>query len=171
MTQASQLRGTNTCTNSGALTAAGSETVYDTTIAINFSVEGEALTKATVTDGATPVVDGNGDAFPALAVTNSDGSLSGKGACVVWGLTAAGVVTCFQGTIVELNDISTDFTFSPEFPTVPDTVTPFAFQILKQQSDGSTADTATFGTSDWDATRFTNTITNVMTLPRRPQEI
>lgn len=170
MPQASRLFGTNFCTTMGLLTATGSETVYDTTVAIQFCVDGKGFSKATVANGVTPVVDGNGDAFPALAVTNSDGSISGKGACILWCLDAAGTVVCFQSPVEALDGLTTDFLHTPEFPSIPDTVTPFAYQILKQATDGSTADTATFGTSNWDATRFTNVIVDVMTLPRRTQD-
>lgn len=170
MTQASQLYGINICSTEGLLTAAGAETVYDTTVAIGYCIDGKADLHATQTDGATPTTDGNGDAFPALAVTNSDGSLSGKGACVVWCLNSSDAVVCFQGGIVELDGLTTTFLFTPEFPTIPDTVTPFAYQILKQVSDGSTADTSTFGTTNWNGTGFTNVIVDVFALPRRPQD-
>ena len=169
MPQSSRLFGTNFCTNSGVLTATGAETVYDTTVAINYCVEGKTFIKATVADGTTPIVDGDGQAFPALAVTNEDGSISGKGATILWCVDAAGLVVCFQGVIGELDLLSTDFLLRPDFPSVPDDLTPFAYQILKQQTDGTTADTATFGTSNWNATRFTNVIVDIMTVPRRPQ--
>ncbi len=170
MTQASRLFGTNFCTTMGLLTATGAETVYDTTVAIQFCIEGKGYSKAAVTDGATPTTDGGGDAFPALAVTNSDGSITGKGAVVVWGLLADGTVVCYQGPIEELDGLTTNFLHTPEFPSFPDSFTPFAYQVLKQATDGSTADTATFGTSNWNATRFTNAIVDVMTLPRRNQD-
>lgn len=170
MPQASQLFGINICTAEGLLTATGAETVYDTTVAVSYSIDGKSDLHATQVDGTTPVLDGNGDPFEALAVTNSDGSISGKGACVVWCFNTSDAVACFQGEVVELIDTSTDFAFKPEFPSIPDEFTPFAYQILKQATDGSTADSATFGTSNWNATRFTNVIVDVFTLPRRPQD-
>lgn len=169
MPQASQLYGINICTTEGLLTAAGAETVYDTTVAIGYCIDGKADLHATQVDGVTPTTDGNGDAFPALAVTNSDGSLSGKGACVVWCLNTSDAVVCYQGEIEELDGLTTDFVNAPQFPSIPDDETPFAYQILKQASDGSTADTSTFGTTDWNGTGFTNAIVDVFTLPRRPQ--
>lgn len=170
MPQASQLYGINICTTQGLLTATGAETVYDIAVAIAYSIDGKADLHATQVDGVTPTTDGNGDAFPALAVTNADGSISGKGACVVWCLNTSDAVECYQGDIVELDALTTDFLYAPPYPSIPDTATPFAYQILKQQTDGATADSATFGTSNWNATRFTNVIVDVFTLPRRPQE-
>ena len=173
MPQASQLYGINICTTEGLLTAAGAETVYDTTVAIGYCIDGKADLHATQVDGATPTTDGNGDAFEALAVTNSDGSISGKGACVVWCLNTSDAVVCYQGEIEELDGISTTFVNTPQFPSIPDDETPFAYQILKQAMDSltaPTADSSTFGTSNWNATGFTNVIVDVFTLPRRPQE-
>lgn len=170
MPQASQLYGINICSTEGLLTAAGAETVYDTTITIGYCIDGKADLHATQIDGTTPTADGDGIAFPALAVTNADGSLTGKGACVVWCLNASDAVVCFQGPVVELDGLTANFLFNPEFPSIPDAVTPFAYQILKQVSDGATADTATFGTTNWNATGFTNVIVDVFTLPRRPQD-
>jgi hypothetical protein len=171
MPQTSRLYGVNITNTIAGLTALGAETLFDTANATVYSVDGQLFSAAAVVDGATPVLDGDGNPFPALAVTNSDGSISGKGAAVVWCRNAATATVCFQGPITTLDGLSTNFEFAPQFPGIPDDVTPYAYQILKQQTDGVTADSSTFGASNWDATRFTNTITNCATLPRRPQEI
>jgi hypothetical protein len=150
---AQRLLGPSATTTNGLLTATGAETVYDTTVAITYCIQGEAQTaKAAVTDSAT------GSAAATLTAN--------KGRVVVWALSAGGTVVCYHGKNTDL-DTSGNFVTAPQFPDVPDTVAPFAFQVLKA---GSTAGTITFGTSNWNATGFTNSITNVILgLPNRPQ--
>lgn len=151
-------RGANFCTTSGLLTATGGETVYDTTVTINYVIDGKIATKTAVTDGATPTTDYNtGAAFVALTAS--------KGCVIVWGLSSGGTVRCMQGPIESL-DASGNFIKAPQFPAVPAAVVPFAYQVLKA---GSTAGTITFGSSNWNATGFTNAIVNVAVLPHRPQ--
>lgn len=146
------------CTTSGLLTATGAETVYDTTVTISFSINGIAYSKAAVTDGATPTTDGNSAALSTLTAS--------QGCAIVWCLNASGTVAVFQGDVVDL-DASGNFETAPVFPAIDYSVwCPFAYQILKA---GSTAGTITFGSSNWNATGFTNSIKNVHSLPARPQ--
>lgn len=152
----SNLRGANFCTTSGLLTATGGETVYDTTVTINYVLDGKIATKTAVTDGVTPTtgyVSGS-----AITLT------ANKARVVVWGLISGGTVKVIEGDIVDWN--GTAFVVPPPFPSIPDTFVPFAYQILKA---GSTAGTITFGSSNWNATGFTNAIVNVAVLPARPQ--
>lgn len=152
----SNLRGANFCTTSGLLTATGGETVYDTTVTINYVLDGKIATKTAVTDGVTPTtgyVSGS-----AITLT------ANKARVVVWGLISGGTVKVIEGDIVDWN--GTAFVVPPPFPNIPDTFVPFAYQILKA---GSTAGTITFGSSNWNATGFTNAIVNVAVLPARPQ--
>lgn len=151
-------RGANFCTTSGLLTATGGETVYDTTVTINYVINGKIATKTAVTDGATPTTDYNtGAAFVALTAS--------EGCVMVWGLISGGTVKVVQGPVVDL-DASGNFMVAPQFPAVPDDMVPFAYQVLKA---ASTAGTITFGSSNWNATGFTNAIVNVAVLPARPQ--
>lgn len=151
------LQGANFCTTSGLLTATGAETVYDTTVTINYVINGKIATKTAVTDGVTPTTDFNTSAaFVALTAN--------KGCVIVWGLSSGGTVRCMQGPIETLD--GGNFLRAPQFPVVPDTVAAFAYQVLKA---GSTAGTITFGSSNWNATGFTNAIVNVAVLPARPQ--
>lgn len=151
-------RGANFCTTSGLLTATGAETVHDTTVTINYVIDGKIATKTAITDGATPTTDFvTGAAFVPLTAS--------KGCVVVWALASGGTVRCMQGPIESL-DASGGFIKAPQFPAVPATVVPFAYQVLKA---GSTAGTITFGSSNWNATGFTNAIVNVAVLPHRPQ--
>lgn len=176
MGNTTQLRGINMCTTEGLLTCTGAETLFDTTVAIAFCNDGKSDLHATEGSTATPATDNFGNAYPSLKVTNADGSLTGKGACVVWGLTgvdhADGVdtIVILHGEVQELDGLTTNFVIAPQFPDIPDDVTPFAYQILKAATDGSTADATVFATANWNATRFTNVIVDVFTLPRRPQE-
>jgi hypothetical protein len=150
------LLGQNFCTTSGLLTATGGVTTYDTTVAITYALGGKAKVKATVAGGATPTTDGVSGA----AIT----MVASQGRCVVWCLDTAGVVKCVAGAVVPWD--GTAFLIPPPFPDIPDTLVPFAYQILKTSS---AAGTITFGTSNWNATGFTNVIQNVLVLPSRPQ--
>ena len=147
-------------TTSGLLTATGAETVYDTTVAISYSINGKAYSKAAVTDGATPTTQGDGSALTQLTAS--------KGCFLVWCLNAAGTVSIFQGDIQTL-DVQNEFVKAPNFPYIDySTYCPFAYQELKA---ANTAGTITIGSSNWNATGFTNTIQNVHTLPARPLEL
>jgi hypothetical protein len=157
--QSQRLAGVAAATTSGLLTAIGGVTTYDTTVTITYCVNNKAATKTAVTTGATPTTDSATGAAAATLTAN-------KGRVVVWGLISGGTVVCYHGKNTDL-DSSGSFLTAPQFPDVPDTVAPFAYQVLKA---GSTAGTITFGTSNWNATGFTNTIQNVILgLPNRPQ--
>jgi len=164
------------CFTEGLLTCAGAETAFDTTVTISYANDGKIDLHATEGSTAVPTTDNFGNAYPSLAVTNADGSITGKGACVVWGLTGvdhadgADTIVILHGPVVELDGLTTNFVHTPEFPSIPDDVTPFAYQIVKAATDGSTADATVWGTANWNATRFTNVIVDVATLPRRPQD-
>lgn len=151
-----KLYGQNFCTTSGLLTATGAETVYDTTVTINYVLNGKIATKTAVTDGTTPTTDYvSGSAITLTA---------NKARTVVWGLISGGTVKVIAGDIVDWDGVA--FNVPPPFPAIPDDFVPFAYQILKA---GSTAGTITFGSSNWNATGFTNAIVNVAVLPDRPQ--
>lgn len=161
-------RGAAFCTTSGLLTATGAETVYDTTVTINYVIDGKISTKTAVTDGVTPTTDYvTGAAFPALIGGGSVANTPGYGCVVVWGLIAGGTVKCMMGPHERL-DMQGNFVRAPQFPTVPKEVAVFAYQVLKAGATAS-ASGLTFGSSNWNATGFTNAIVNVAYLPSRPQ--
>lgn len=161
-------RGGNYCTTSGLLTATGAETVYDTTVTINYVINGKIATKTAVTDGATPTTDYNtGLAFPPLVGGASVAGANGNGCIVVWGLITGGTVKCVMGPHQAL-DSAGKFINAPQFPPVPDDMVPFAYQVLKAGATAS-ATAIIFGTANWNATGFTNVIVNVAELPKRPQ--
>lgn len=164
------VRGLNMATTSGLLTATGGVTTYDTTVTIQYMINGKFETaKTAVTTGTTPTTDYvTSAAFPLLIGGGSVANTPGQGAVVVWGLIAGGTVVCMQGPICNL-DMQGKFKHDgPEFPTVPSNVTPFAYQVLKAGATAS-ASGIRFGTSNWNATGFTNAIRNVGVLPNRPQ--
>lgn len=160
--------GMNFCSTSGLLTATGAETVYDTTVTINYVIDGKIATKTAVTDGATPTTDYNtGAAFPALVGGASVANTPGYGCIVVWGLISGGTVKCVMGPHSRL-DMAGSFVNAPQFPSVPADMVPFAYQVLKAGATAS-ATAIVFGTANWNASGFTNAIHNVAFLPSRPQ--
>lgn len=162
------LRGGVQCFSTGLLTATGAETVHDTTAAITYHVDGKLRVKAAITDGVTPTVDVNtGLAFPPLIGGGSVANTPGNGCVVVWGFNAAGTLKCAMGRHQKL-DMAGAFVIAPEFPPIPDDFCPFAYQVLKAGATAS-ASGVVFGTTNWNATGFTNVIQNVSYLPSRPQ--
>lgn len=160
--------GMNFCSTSGLLTATGAETVHDTTVTINYVIDGKIATKTAVTDGATPTTDYNtGAAFPALVGGASVANTPGYGCIVVWGLISGGTVKCVMGPHSRL-DMAGSFVNAPQFPSVPADMVPFAYQVLKAGATAS-ATAIVFGTANWNASGFTNAIQNVAFLPSRPQ--
>ena len=158
----------NLCTTSGLLTATGAETLHDTTVTINYVINGKIATKTAITDGATPTTDYvTGAAFPSLVGGASVAGANGHGCIVVWGLVAGGTVKCIMGPHEAL-DASGKFVNAPQFPPIPSEFCPFAYQVLKAGATAS-ATTVIFGTANWNATGFTNAIVNVAALPARPQ--
>lgn len=156
MIQANKLFGLNACFTNGLLTATGAETVYDTTVTLTYAINGRMETKTAITDGVTPTTDAvTGETFVALTAN--------KGCLFVWCLDDANAVKVVQGPVA--NMAGGEFVVQPQLPDVPDTLCPFAVMIAEA---GSTAGTVAFGTSNWNATGFTNAIVNVSTLPTRP---
>ena len=156
-------------TTVGLLTATGAVTTHDTTVTIVYFIKAKGSTKTAITAGVTPTTDYNtGLGFPALVGGASVAGAYGNGCAVVWGLTASGAVKCVMGESQPL-DVAGRFIYAPQFPSVPDDMVPFAYQILKAGATAS-ASAIVLGTSNWNATGFTNAIVNINgTLPERPQ--
>ncbi len=165
---AEKTNGITACFTSGLLTnAAAAETVYDTTVTIQYAQDGVFKTaKTAVTDGATPTVDANtGLAFPALVGGASVANVPGHGCIVVWYLLD-GTVKCAMGPHQSL-DMQGNFVIAPQFPATPNLHVPFAYGVYKAGATAS-ATAIIFGTANWNATGFTNSIKNVSQLPSRP---
>lgn len=161
-------RGLNFCTTNSLLTATGAETVHDTTVLLNFSINGKAYTKSgTNVDAATPTSDyADGLAFSDTSKKLTGvASAGGQGTVVVWAYNASGTVKCMMGSRETL-DAAGNFLRAPQFPPIPGDVCPFAYQIVKNYGQ---ATTFTFGTSNWNASGASQAIVNVLVLPDRPQ--
>jgi hypothetical protein len=164
MSEARKLTGITAAYSSGLLTGTGAETVYDTTVTIQFAIGGKMGTaKTAVTDGVTPTTDYNtGAAFTALAAET--------GTVFVWGLTSGGTVKLMQGSVTEVNGGVTttagSFDVYPQFPVIPDDVCPFAYTIVKTAPSASAW---TIGTSNWNASGVSVAHVNISQLPDRPQ--
>jgi hypothetical protein len=158
--------GLTACFTSGLLTATGAVTTYDTTVTINFSIDGKMEQRAAVTTGTTPTTDYNtGVAFPALVGGASVANTPGYGCIVLWGLITGASVRCVMGPHQRL-DMLGKFVTAPQYPAIPAGFVPFAVMELKAGATGS-ATALVFGTANWNAAGFTNTITNISTLPSR----
>lgn len=161
-------RGLNFCTTNSLLTATGGVTTHDTTVLLNFAINGKAYTKsgtnATQTTPTTDATDGVAFSDSSKKLTGV-ASAGGQGTVVVWSYNSSGTVKCSMGSVETLNADGT-FVLRPQFPQILDSLTPFAYQILKHYGQTSTV---TFGTSNWNVSGFTNAIVNVLALPDRPQ--
>lgn len=163
------LYGTNMCTSYAAL-AAGTTTTFSTTGATLYSIGGKAYTTSAAANAATPTTDAvTGDAFTAIAAS--------KGSVFVFcydgtSATAATAIKVVQGEVTDLTTAAdgNDATFmmAPEFPPIPDTLTPFGYVITKVGASGSAW---TFGVSNLAGppSNVKHLFQSVMVLPSRPQ--
>ena len=150
-------RGMTACFGYANFTAlTGAATTVTTGNTIDFSISGKFYTKA---NGAltTPTTDGNDGTAMTLTAN--------KARAIVWGLDSGGNPKAYAGAIVDWD--GTAFQVTPPFPSIPDSVCPIGYSILKA---GSTlVGTFTVGSSNWNTTGMTNTIVSCATLPERPQ--
>ncbi len=150
----------NASTGTSGLTGiSGGATTYSTGSAgFNYSINGKAYTKAQVSGGSTPTTDGNTGSTITL--------LANQGNVVLWGVNSSGTVSVYAGTIQAL-DSAGNFIHAPDFPSLSDSVAPFAYTVHKA---GSTlSGTFTFGTSNWNTTGMTHVAVSIMEIPTRPQ--
>ncbi|TFH51259.1 MAG: hypothetical protein E4H01_00720 [Lysobacterales bacterium] len=150
-------RSKDQCFTAALLTAAGAETVYDTTVTLGYTIGGQLYSKAAITDGAAPTTDINtGAAFLPLAADQAS--------VFVWMINAAGTVAVAQGGVEEV-DGDTDLRLvHPQFPYLPEGYVAFAYQMVQTTSAGGFQ----FGSDNWNATGVTDLIVDVNTLPVRP---
>ncbi len=101
------------------------------------------------------------------ASTNANAPANNKGqmAILVHCINAAGTFKSIQGDAVQMDASGLAIAAAPQFPMIPDTLVPFAYQVLYA---GLTAGDIVPGTSNWNATGFTNTCHDIMMLPKRP---
>lgn len=141
--------------------AAGTTTTLSNTGTITYAIRSKALSRAALSNTATPTLDVNtGLAFAPV--------LPNKGSVFVIGLNAAGTLQVAQGTIESL-DASGAFIYAPQFPATPNDFCPIAYEVIRA---GSTASASgwIFGTSNQSAvTGITYTFVDVVNIPDRPQ--
>lgn len=158
------------CTSKAAA-AAGTTTTFSTTGATLYCIKGKAYSTNAASNSATPTADAvTGTTF--VPVTASKGCafvLCYDGSST----TAATAIKVVQGPLADLDGAAdganAKFKFNgPLFPTIPDTLCPFAYLITKVGASGSTW---TFGSSNLAGppSNVLHTFQDVMTMPARPQ--
>ena len=162
------------CVSKATLALSGGVATFTTTGATLYSIKGKAYSTGAAAGAATGTTDSNtGTTFvPIPAGTAASGSNPGTayGSVFVFAYkgdaTAAAAIKIYQGQVVAVDPVTGKFPIAPQFPTIPDSVTPFGYALIT----GATNSAAfAFGTSLWNATGITVTAVDVMTLPDRPQ--
>jgi hypothetical protein len=155
-----QTDGPKTMSVSVPVLAAGTTTTVSTTNAINYCIEGKAFNKAALSNTATPTTDfATGAAF--VGITKNQGTV------VVLGLDSGATLRAAQGQVQAL-DAAGRFINAAMFPTIPGTMCPFGYIVLK--AGNSLSGTWTFGSSNLSGVSgMTYTFVDIMTLPSRPQ--
>ena len=162
------LYGVNFCSSYAAL-AAGTTTTFSTTGATLYCIDGRAYTTSAAANAATPTTDAvTGSAFTAIAAK--------KGSVFVFcydgtSTTAATAIKVVQGSVEDLtpeaDGANASFVTAPEFPYIPDTLTPFGYVITRVGASGSTW---TFGSSNLAGppSNVKHDFYSCMVLPSRP---
>ncbi len=148
------------CMNKAGFVAGTTTTTSITANPLAYVIQDKHFTRATVTNGATPTIDGNtGVAFLPVAAN--------QGSVFVFGYNAAGVLSVYQGQVASL-DVAGAFILSPQMPVIPDAVCPYAYLIIRA---GATAiGNWTLGVNNMSAvTGITYTFVDIANLPARPQ--
>lgn len=162
LTNAAQ--GGNFCfTNAGLSGLTGGVSTYSTgSTSIQVSIKGVLpAVKTQITGASAPTVDVAKTAFngTSTAFTAQNASTA---AVYVFTLDASGNVGVAQGPVKAWTDTSANST-ALDFPALPDTVTPFAYVVIK---NGATGSAWTFGTGLWNATGVVvDPVVNVSLLP------
>ena len=153
-----ELFGANFCTTKAGL-AAGTTTTTTTANTSLFSIAGKAYSAAGASNAATPTTDSNtAAAFLPIGLN--------KAGVFVICLDTAGALKIVQGGIVDYSDAGV-FAQAPAFPSVPDTLCPIGYELVKVISTGSAW---TMGSSNQASqTGITKVFVDVMVLPSRPQ--
>ena len=140
--------------------AAGTTTTYTVANAFDYTIKGKFGTQfGTKTNQATPTTDAvTGAAFPVIG--------DDKGAVLVWATNSSGAVQLMQGEIEDLDAASGEFIVAANFPNVPDTLCPFGYTVIQNQSGSD----FTVGSTNWGTAGITDTFVDIGTLPSRPQE-
>ncbi len=172
------LRGMTACFGLSTITMGTGVSVTLTT-AVNYCIRGKAY--ITTASGANAAVTSFLDPNTGLAPV---GVGAGKGCIFVACVTSAGTAATMrfvQSEIVNLGPNSAqytagDFVDLPEFPSIPATLCPIGYFVVKVATDITAGATHIFGTTsvatgamNSAATAYSVTATSVCTLPDRPQ--
>lgn len=154
--QSSQFVGGNYCATKAGLTGlSGAATTMTTAAAVQFAINGKAYSRAAIAGGATPAVD----AVTGLPITIG----TGKGTNILWCFDAAGNLRLVQGSTEDFD--GTGFkTAPPQFASLPDTLTAFAYSVHT-----NTGAPFTIGVSLWNQAGAAHAVQDVLTVPTRPQ--
>lgn len=149
--------------------AAGTTTTITLGNDVHYSIGGKSFKKAAASNAATPTTDAvTAAAFVAVPVGSAT---AGGWACVfVVCLDAAGAIKVVQSALVRTDTAAVataDFVEAPQFPQIPDTLTPIGYVVTKTDS---TASAWTFGASNLAGppTGVLHTFVSCMVLPSRP---
>lgn len=137
----------------------GAATTYSTSATtLQYAIGGVCKTKAQVSGGTTPTTDV--DTAAAITLTANQARV------VVFMLDTDGTVFLQAGSVVSMDASGNLLTAAP-FPSIDlDTYCPIAHVLMK---GGSTlSGTFTVGSSNWNTTGMSYTVTNISTLPNRP---
>ena len=142
--------------------AAGTTTTTTTSngATFHYCIKGKAYQATGASNGATPTTDAvTGAAFTAIGLNKAD--------VFVFCYDTSGALKVVQGTIVDYNDSGVFWNGAPQFPTIPDTLCPIGYELVKVISTGSAW---TMGSSNQAAqTGITKVFVDCVTLPERPQ--
>lgn len=156
--------------NLSAVAATAAKTY--TTQAMTFANNSKLYYAAGAAGAVTPTLDAvTGKAFKPLSI--------GQGCIYVWTLTAAGVVGLVQGQVpvslpsgaIGTNiDSNGNFTAPPQLPSIPDTLTPFAYSVVTVASTYAGTGFIPGSSDNWNATGITTTQQDLSYgLPATPQ--
>lgn len=160
--------GTTTANLSGV--AATAAKTY-TTQAMAYSNQGKLYYVAGASGATTPTTDVvTGAAFKAIQ--------KNQGCVYVWTVNAAGVIGLAQGPIpvsptsvsLQTNvDDSGNWSLLPQFPALPDNVTPVAYSVVRLASTYAGTGFIPGISDNWNATGVTTTQQDLFGLPASPQ--
>lgn len=167
--ESTEFHGANMCFQRSGLQP-GTTTTFSTTLTFNYALKGQVYSVAAVTNAATPTTDfSTGVAFKPVGPKQASVFVfcaDGSGALDV-------STKVIQGSIVDLDDAASGANSAyisalPQFPAIPDTVTPYGFVIVKVGASGAAW---TFGTSNLAGPPANTAITYTAcsALPSRPR--
>ncbi len=90
-----------------------------------------------------------------------------QGATLVFAYTAAGAIQVAISNIVNLDPLGNFIGWAPQEPTLPDTICPFSYVVVKNGATGTGP--FTVGTSPWNQTGMSYSVQDIAYVTGRPQ--